>query len=90
MNSKEFTAEVCAKTGRTDKEVEKLLEALNMVIGETLFEGNSVMLPGIGTFSPEIQPETIMTEENGERMMFPPVVSVKFEKANSLLSRLKK
>lgn len=50
MNKTELIAAVSEKTGVTQKDVKKVMEAFVNVIKEDLAEGNKVQLIGFGTF----------------------------------------
>ena len=50
MNKTELIAAVAEKTGVTQKDVKKVMEAFVDVIKEDLAEGNKVQLIGFGTF----------------------------------------
>lgn len=91
MTKKEFTNAVARLTGHSDKEVNKLLEAFSISIGEALHAGNGIMLPGFGEFQAKIEDESIVTDpQDGKKYLYPPSVFVEFSEANTFKSRLAK
>lgn len=90
MNKKEFNTRIVQKTGRSEREVAKLLKSLAVVMGETLCGNYEISLPGLGTFVAEVDDEKIVTDEtDGKRYLYPPCNNVVFAPAQSLLSKLK-
>lgn len=67
------------------KDVEALFEGLGTVIKENLIEMNSIALPGFGTFTP-VKKEECVKEENGNKVLYPPVITVEFT-SSALLRR---
>lgn len=91
MNKKEFTSAVSGITGRADKEVDKLLEALKIAVSEALYAGKTVKLPGIGTFSSHLEDEKIIEDKTlGQSVLYPPCVTIDFKMADSLINKLNK
>ena len=57
MNKKELIEAMIAKTGSSKVEAERALGALIEVISDTLGKGDSLSLPGFGTFEVRERPE---------------------------------
>lgn len=75
MNGQEFTSD---KIG-----------AIGAAIVDILAEGNSVAIPGFGTFSPEKADEYVASDASGRRMLMPPAIIVNFKPSVVLRNRLK-
>lgn len=75
MNGQEFTPD---KIG-----------AIGAAIVDILAEGNSVAIPGFGTFSPEKTDEYVKADDSGRRLLMPPAIIVNFKPSVVLRNRLK-
>lgn len=75
MNGQEFTSD---KIG-----------AIGAAIADILAEGNSVAIPGFGTFSPEKADEYVSADDSGRRFLMPPAIIVNFKPSVVLRNRLK-
>lgn len=75
MNGQEFTSD---KIG-----------AIGAAIVDILAEGNSVAIPGFGTFSPEKADEYVKADDSGRRLLMPPAIIVNFKPSVVLRNRLK-
>lgn len=90
MNNKDFITEISRRTGIAEKDCSKLLEALAISMGEALYAGNSINLPGLGTFSTELNEEEITTDPStGKRILMPPYLRINFKEAPSLTLKIK-
>lgn len=91
MKNKEFIEILADSIGRPVKEAEKLLNALGYILGEAMFEGKKIKLPGLGEFSSYIEDEKIEIDEaTGKRILMPPCSKIHFEASKSLLSHITK
>lgn len=75
MNGQEFTPD---KIG-----------VIGAAIVDILAEGNSVAIPGFGTFSPEKADEYVKADDSGRRLLMPPAIIVNFKPSVVLRNRLK-
>ena len=75
MNGQEFTSD---KIG-----------AIGAAIVDILAEGNSVAIPGFGTFFPEKADEYVKADASGRRLLMPPAIIVNFKPIVVLRNRLK-
>ena len=75
MNGQEFTSD---KIG-----------AIGAAIVDILAEGNSVAIPGFGTFFPEKADEYVKAAASGRRLLMPPAIIVNFKPSVVLRNRLK-
>lgn len=71
--------------GRDSKDIEALFDGLGSIIKENLVDMNSIALPGFGTFTP-VKNEEYIKEENGSKILYPPVIIVNFV-SSALLRR---
>lgn len=62
MTKKELVAVMAAKTGASHADTDRALHALVEIISETLKKGESLSLPGLGTF--EIRDRSARTGRN--------------------------
>lgn len=56
MNKKELIDAVAARTGKTKKDVDKLISETLAVISDTLKEGGEIRISDFGVFSTKIKP----------------------------------
>lgn len=75
MNGQEFTSD---KIG-----------AIGAAIVDILAEGNSVAIPGFGTFFPEKADEYVKADDSGRQLLMPPAIIVNFKPSVVLRNRLK-
>ena len=90
MDNKKLVETVATNLGRSDKDVEKLIEALAGVLRTRCSDMDSVAMPGFGTFEPKKRNERIMLHPStGKRMLVPPKVVVGFKMSKVLKAKLK-
>ena len=90
MNKTEFVGEVAEKLGVTKKEATPKVEAVSNVIVETLTKGESIKIPGVGTF--EVRERAARKGRNiqtGEEIEIPASKVVKFKPAKALKDAVK-
>ncbi|MCX2809660.1 HU family DNA-binding protein [Bacillus sp. ChL18] len=90
MNKTEFVGEVAEKLGVTKKEAAPKVEAVFNVIVETLTKGESIKIPGVGTF--EVRERAARKGRNiqtGEEIEIPASKAVKFKPAKALKDSVK-
>ncbi|MGX6580118.1 MULTISPECIES: HU family DNA-binding protein [Bacillus] len=90
MNKTEFVGEVAEKLGVTKKEAAPKVEAVFNVIVETLTKGESIKIPGVGTF--EVRERAARKGRNiqtGEEIEIPASKVVKFKPAKALKDAVK-
>lgn len=90
MTSKQLNIALKEETGISERNLNKLSEALGIIIGESIAAGKQIMLPRIGTFDIIIEDEHIQTDPaTGLRTLYPPKSTVNYTPAASLLSTIK-
>ncbi|AFJ61942.1 MULTISPECIES: HU family DNA-binding protein [Bacillus amyloliquefaciens group] len=90
MNKTEFIGEVAEKLGVTKKEAAPKVEAVFNVIVETLTKGESIKIPGVGTF--EVRERAARKGRNpksGEEIDIPATKAPAFKAAKSLKDAVK-
>ncbi|AZJ44150.1 HU family DNA-binding protein [Bacillus velezensis] len=90
MNKTEFVGAVAEKLGVAKKEATPKVEAVFNVIVETLTKGESIKIPGIGTF--EVRERAARKGRNiqtGEEIEIPASKAVKFKPAKALKDSVK-
>ncbi|WP_368223531.1 HU family DNA-binding protein [Bacillus velezensis] len=90
MNKTEFVGEVAEKLGVAKKEATPKVEAVFNVIVETLAKGESIKIPGVGTF--EVRERAARKGRNiqtGEEIEIPASKAVKFKPAKALKDSVK-
>lgn len=69
---------------------DNILKAIGTILSETLSNGDQVAMPSFGTFAAVKADEHIDTDsESGERMLFPPSITVQFTPALRLVKKIK-
>lgn len=87
MDAKTFTNTIAERIGRDPQDVEVLLRSLGEIIATSMKDGDSVAVPGFGTFEPKMRMERESTHPStGKRILIPPKLSVSF-KASALLKQ---
>lgn len=90
MNNKEFIAELSKRSGYSVKEASELLDSTISVMVKQLQEGNSVTIPGFGSFEVRKKMERISVNPTSKlRMLVPPKLVLSFKPSNVLKSKIK-
>ncbi|WP_108490777.1 HU family DNA-binding protein [Bacillus velezensis] len=90
MNKTEFVGEVAEKIGVTKKEAAPKVESVFNVIVETLTKGESIKIPGVGTF--EVRERAARKGRNpqsGEEIDIPATKAPAFKAAKALKDAVK-
>ncbi|MCR4368177.1 HU family DNA-binding protein [Bacillus velezensis] len=90
MNKTEFVGEVAEKLGVTKKEAAPKVEAVFKVIIEALTKGESIKIPGVGTF--EVRERAARKGRNpqsGEEIDIPATKAPAFKAAKALKDAVK-
>lgn len=90
MNKTEFVGEVAEKLGVTKKEATPNVEGVFKVLAGTLVKGESIRIPGVGTF--EVRERAARKGRNpqsGEEIEIPASKAVKFKPAKALKDAVK-
>ncbi len=90
MNKKELIAEMAQKSGLTQKDTEKVLDAFLETVSESLQKGENVQLVGFGTF--EVRQRAARTGKNprtGESVHIPAAKVPAFKPGKGIKDRVK-
>lgn len=67
----------------------ELAATLSSVIADAMLEGDSVAIPGFGTFEPEKVDEHVVRDNTGARILVPPSIMLNFKTSVVLRNKLK-
>ena len=91
MLTKEFLGLVADKSGLSKKETEQLMTTMNAIIRESLMDGKSVQMQGLGALEiKERQARTIVHPRTGERSVVPNKNQLVFRPAGTIKDEFKK
>ena len=89
MNSKEFFAEIAARTEMTSKEAQSLAGSLALAIADNLNEGDTFSIQGFGNFEVKKKMERVMVNPTTkQRLLVPPKLAISFKMSNVLKDKL--
>lgn len=90
MDNKQFTTLLSKRCSLDYREGASAIASLIDIIASETEAGNSVAIPGFGTFAPLKRDEEISSDlSTGETLLLPPSVSLEFTSGNILSKRLK-
>lgn len=67
------------ETGRNVTAIEAEIKAIVDALGDFCAQGDSVAIPGFGTFQSVKTDEHIATADDGSRLLMPPAIEVEFK-----------
>lgn len=87
MDNRTFISRLATAGNLENKETSRLVESLSAIIGECAAGGESLAVPGFGTFEAVKTDEHVLTDKvTGIRTLVPPAIRLNFKTG----SRLKK
>lgn len=90
MNNKEFIAELSRQTGYKSEKTQKMVTSVLTTMGDCFIEGDSVMIPGFGTFDVKKKLERIIVSPGtGQRMLVPPKLVLGFKPSSVWKEKVK-
>ncbi len=90
MENKEIVKHISGKLGRSQADVNKLIDGLSTVLKNSCAVMDTVAIPGFGTFEPKKKSERVVLMPNtGKRFLIPPKVVLNFKVSNVLKNKLK-
>lgn len=90
MNNKEFIAALAQKTGHKTDDVQGMVRTAMQTIIQTLTEGDSVSISGLGCFEVKKRMERIITNPGtGQKMLVPPKLVANFKPFATLKEKMK-
>ncbi|MDE5967727.1 MAG: HU family DNA-binding protein [Muribaculaceae bacterium] len=91
MDNKQYITALAKRTGLDYKTAAEALTTLASIMKNEFLEGNSIAIPGFGTFSPVKVGEEIVNDlATGSKLLLPPSISLQFSPANSFINKLNK
>lgn len=89
MNKKELIQKAAQKTGFTQKDAAKMLDALLEIAGDELAEGGSILLTGFGCLESKTRkPRKGSNPRTGEQIDIPAVHTAVFRTGSTLQAKL--
>lgn len=86
-----MTATISERTGRSVEEVETLLRSFGELVAEEVGQGDTISLPGFGTFEPKMREERVaLHPATGKRILVPPKLSMTFKPSALLRQKVRK
>lgn len=80
MNNKEYISKLAGETGFSIEDTQKLVRDVLVTMGKRFEDGDSVLVPGFGTFEIKKRLERIMVNPaTGQRMLVPPKLVLNFK-----------
>lgn len=90
MNNKEFITELSQRSGYTQADTQKLVNALIDKMGAAFSEGDSVSVPNFGTFDVKKRLErVVINPATQQKMLVPPKLVLNFRPIASIKAKLK-
>lgn len=87
MDTKSLINQLASTLDRDPEDVAVLLKSFSNLMAEQVKEGNSIALPGFGTFEPKMRAERIANHPStGRKILVPPKLSMVF-KPSALLKQ---
>lgn len=90
MDNKQLLDIISKRMGRSNVDVNKLMDALITTVKEGCGELDSIAIPGFGTFEAKKKLERIVVNPGtGKRMLVPPKIAISFKPSTILKSKIK-
>ncbi len=91
MNNKEYIAELAQQSGYTQTDTQKMVSAVIEQMGNQFDEGDSVLIPGFGSFEVKKRLERIIVNPGTQqRMLVPPKLVLNFRPMEAIKEKLNK
>ena len=89
IDTKSLVRNVAEATGISEKDTGTLISALAALMRERCPQGDSIAVPGFGTFEPRKRAERLNVHPStGKRMLLPPKITLSFKQSQLLKQRL--
>lgn len=90
MDNKQLLDTLSKRMGRSNVDVNKLMDALITTVKERCGELDSIAIPGFGTFEAKKKLERIVVNPGtGKRMLVPPKITISFKPSTLLKTKIK-
>ena len=91
MDTKTFVSTLAQRLGRKPEDVELLIKSFTDLLAESVKEGNTISMPGFGSFEPKMKQERVATHPStGKKLLVPPRLSVIFKPSAILKQKIRK
>lgn len=91
MNNKEYIADLAQRSGYTQADTQRMVTTVLEVMSKAFEEGDSMQIPGFGTFEVKKRLERILVNPGtGQRMLVPPKLVLGFKPIAAIKESLKK
>lgn len=91
MNNKEYIADLAQRSGYTQADTQRMVTTVLEAMSKAFEEGDSMQIPGFGTFEVKKRLERILVNPGtGQRMLVPPKLVLVFKPIAAIKESLKK
>lgn len=91
MDSKSFVNILAERTGRQPDQIASLIKSFADIVVDTVKDGDSIAIPGFGTFEPKMKNERVATHPStGKKLLVPPRLSLVFKPSAILKQKVRK
>lgn len=89
MDNQTLMAAVAAAMHRPERDVAALVDGLASTLRDALVDGDTVLLPGFGTFSTVKEEEKVVDDlDRGGKMLLPPAITLQFNPSTLLRRKI--
>lgn len=90
MDSKTFINKIALKLNRTPEDVASDVKSLANLIAESVKDGDSIAVPGFGSFEPKMKKERVASHpSSGKKLLVPPKLTMVFKPSAILKQKVK-
>lgn len=90
MNNKDYISELANRTGRSQEDIQRMVNTVIEAMGDHFQEDDSILVPNFGTFEVKKKLERIMVNPStGQRMLIPPKLVLNFKPNSGWKERVK-
>lgn len=89
MDNNTLIANVATALHRPERDVDALVEGLAATLRGALVEGDTVLLPGFGTFCAVKEEERVVDDlDSGGKLLLPPAITIQFNPSTLLRRKI--
>ena len=89
MDNNILVAELSAELHRPERDVEALVGRVASALRDALVDGDTVLLPGFGTFTTQKEDEKIVDDlDRGGKLLLPPAITIQFNPSTLLRRKI--
>lgn len=91
MDSKAFVNNLAERLKRNQDDVSNLIKSLSLIMADAIKDGDSLSMPGFGSFEPKMKPERVaLHPASGKKLLVPPRLAVVFKPSAILKQKVRK